>query len=112
MSDPNVDAILQAVDQAAVRHPLYDRAMEDLDKFYRASLPLGFLAGPPLVGKSRLARAFVDKANGSSANEVPVLYAAATGQCGSTFYVDRFLSKRLFYPLLNDIGRFVWVCRC
>ena len=21
-------------------------------------------------------------------------------------------SKRLFYPLLNDIGRFVWVCRC
>ena len=20
--------------------------------------------------------------------------------------------KRLFYPLLNDIGRFVWVCRC
>ena len=20
--------------------------------------------------------------------------------------------KRLFYPLLKDIGRFVWVCRC
>ena len=92
MSDPNVDAILQAFDQAAVRHPLYDRAMEDLDKFYRASSPLGFLAGPPLVGKSRLARAFVDKANEeSSANEVRVLHAAATGKCGSTFHVDRFL---------------------
>ena len=91
MSDPNVDAILQAFDQAAVRHPLYDRAMEDLDKFYRASHPLGFLAGPPLVGKSRLARAFADKANESSADEVPVLYAEATGLCGNTLHVYRFL---------------------
>ena len=24
----------------------------------------------------------------------------------------RVQRKRLFYPLLNDIGRFVWVCRC
>ena len=82
---------LERFNAASIRHPLYDAAMEQLQAFDQAEHSLGFMTGPPLVGKSNVVRAYANKVNAGAGNAMPVLCATATKACDKEFHVDLLL---------------------
>lgn len=101
-----VDKLLKDFDEAVVPHKLYAKAKLDLEAFHRSSSRIGFLCGPPLSGKSTLARDLADTVNAASEDGIPLLYGAASGLSGRSFFVDEFVKPFAVaaqVPALDDI---------